>query len=256
MPSEDPIHGHIRRMQENMAGHFSYLQRATEGMTVEEGDGWLLVNSGLPSDTFNILFCRDQLAAADLREAVGYFRSRQLPFAAWVGPEAPAAPILEGLGLRQTEAETGMLLDAADFRPGGLPSGLTIARVTDPVGLRAFAGVVAGQPPDAAVLQFYELIRATVLRDESPMRLFVGYWGGEPVATAEAFLSEGVGGVYSVATRDHYRRRGIGSALTAWAVREVFESGRPQAVLQASADGRGIYERLGFRSVCAFTVFQ
>jgi ribosomal protein S18 acetylase RimI-like enzyme len=133
---------------------------------------------------------------------------------------------------------------------------LTVERVTDPVRLGHFAGVVAGQPPDASVVRFDELARSAARRADSPLRLFVGYAGGEPVAAAEPFLSDGVGGVYSVATLGSHRRRGIGTAMTALAVREGFELGGRLAVLQASPNGRSLYERLGFRAACEFAVFH
>jgi ribosomal protein S18 acetylase RimI-like enzyme len=88
------------------------------------------------------------------------------------------------------------------------------------------------------------------------VRLLVGYWDGRPVAAAEAFVSDGAVGVYAVATLGSYRRRGIGAGLTALAVREGFESGVRLAALQASPQGRGLYERLGFRAVCEFAVYQ
>src|SRR5215472_14283778 len=85
-------------LEQNMASHFSYLQRATEGMVVQDRAGCLLVSSGLPCDSFNVLFCRDQTSDAALRESVSYFQSRQLPFGVWVGPQALVAPLLEQLG--------------------------------------------------------------------------------------------------------------------------------------------------------------
>jgi hypothetical protein len=225
MQNGDPPHARIRLMEQNMVGHFSYLPRATGGMAVQDRDGCLLGSSGLPCDSFNVLFCWGWPSDADLQDAASFFRSRRLPFAAWVGPESPVAPMVERLGLRPTETETGMLLDPADFRPFDLPGGLTVERVTEPVRLGHYAGVVAGQPPDASVVRFYELARSAALRADSPMRLFVGYAGGEPVAAAEAFRSGGVGGVYSVATLGSRRRRGIATAMTALAVREGFGSG-------------------------------
>jgi ribosomal protein S18 acetylase RimI-like enzyme len=246
----------IRLLEQNLAGHLSWLPRATAGMAVQDGDGWLLVRSGLPCDSFNVLFCWGRPSDTALEGAVSGFRSQGLPFAAWVGPESPAAAVLERLGLRPAEVEVGMLLDGADFRTVSLPDGLTVERVTDPVRLAHFAGVLAGQPADASVVRFYELTQSAALRPDSPVRLFVGYAGGQPVACAEAFLSDGVVGVYGVATLVPYRRRGIGTAMTARAVEEGFRAGARLAVLQAAPDGRGIYERLGFRSACEFTILQ
>jgi ribosomal protein S18 acetylase RimI-like enzyme len=241
-------------MEQNLAGHFSWLQRGTEGMAVQDRGGLLLVNSGLPCASFNVLFCTGRHEEAALRDAVNYFRFRDLPFAAWLGPESTAAAALEGLGMRPTEVSTGMLLDRAAFLPCAPPAGLSITRITDPIHVAHFAAVLAGQPPDSSVLRFYERAQAAVLRPDDPMRLFVGYWDGQPVTTAEAFLDGGAGGVYSIATLESHRRRGFGAAMTSHAVREVFGSGCPFAALEASPLGRGIYERLGFRTACEFAV--
>src|SRR5262249_33053578 len=143
MRNGHPTQARIRLMEQNMAGHFSYLQRATEGMAVQDRDGCVLVSSGLPCDSFNVLFCWGQPTDDALRELVGSFQSRRLPFAVWVGPEAPAAPLLERLGLRATEREMGMVLEAADFRPCDLPTGLTVERVTNSVRLACFASILA-----------------------------------------------------------------------------------------------------------------
>src|SRR5262249_23510302 len=160
-----------------------------------------------------------------LREAVGYFQTRGLPFAAWLGPDAPAEALREVLGPRSTEVEVGMVLDRADFRPRGLPTGLMVERATDPARLADFAGGGAGEGPDASVLRFYEQPRPALLRSDCPARLLVGYWDGQPVASAEVFLSEGTAGVYGVATHPSHRRRGIGTAMTARAVEEGFGAG-------------------------------
>jgi hypothetical protein len=164
----------IRLMEQNMAGHFSWLQRATKGMAVHGQEGWLLVNSGLTCDSFNVLFYWGEPPDAGLQDAISSFRSVALPFAVWLGPESQDARLLEGLGLRLTEVETGMLLDPADYRHGDSVAGLTVERVTDPLRLAHFAGVIAGQPPDAAVVRFYERGGPAILCPDSPMRLFLG----------------------------------------------------------------------------------
>jgi predicted GNAT family acetyltransferase len=115
---------------------------------------------------------------------------------------------------------------------------------------------VAGQPPDKSVLSFYHRTQVALLRSDGPLRLFVGYWEDEPVAAAEAFLSEAMGGVYSVITIPSHRRRGIGAAMTSRVAQEAFGSGLELVSLQASPEGCRLYEKLGFRAVCQFTVFQ
>ena len=53
--------------------------------------------------------------------------------------------------------------------------------------------------------------------------------------------------VYEIATIPSARRRGYGAAMTARVVLDASAAGCDVAALQASASGRPIYERVGFR---------
>src|SRR5438067_12468391 len=97
----------LRLMEENLIGHLSYLPGTTEGMVVRERAGCFVIDSGLPCDSFNILYCCGSPSGVDLQEAVRSFRSRQLPFAVWLGPRSNSDLALLHLGLKPTEADTG-----------------------------------------------------------------------------------------------------------------------------------------------------
>jgi len=55
--------------------------------------------------------------------------------------------------------------------------------------------------------------------------------------------------VQYVATEARFRRRGLAAQVVAGALAQAREDGVRTATLQASPDGRGVYERLGFRTV-------
>ena len=55
--------------------------------------------------------------------------------------------------------------------------------------------------------------------------------------------------VQYVATEAGYRRRGLAARVVGVALAEARADGLRTATLQASPDGRGVYERLGFRTV-------
>jgi ribosomal protein S18 acetylase RimI-like enzyme len=55
--------------------------------------------------------------------------------------------------------------------------------------------------------------------------------------------------VQYVATDPRYRRRGLAARVVGAALTTAREDGARTATLQASPDGRGVYERLGFRTV-------
>ena len=87
------------------------------------------------------------------------------------------------------------------------------------------------------------------------MRFYVGTLDKEPVATSLVIADGAVAGIYWVATREGWRRRGLGEALTWAAVRGGAERGCTVASLQASELGRPVYERMGFRLVVEYAHF-
>ena len=106
------------------------------------------------------------------------------------------------------------------------------------------------------MLRFYEIGTAALLDADSPLRAYVGYLEGIPVATSELTVAGGVVGLYNVSTLEAYRRRGFGSAMTLWPLVEAAREGHGTAILQASAAGVGVYRRLGFEPFGDITEFK
>jgi GNAT superfamily N-acetyltransferase len=79
---------------------------------------------------------------------------------------------------------------------------------------------------------------------------------GVAVATAMLHMPYGVAGVYGIAVRRACRRQGLGALATLVTVRAGAERGATVAMLQATKDGFPVYERLGFRTICAFRSWQ
>jgi GNAT superfamily N-acetyltransferase len=68
---------------------------------------------------------------------------------------------------------------------------------------------------------------------------------------AHGFRTDEVVGIHNVATIESARGRGYGTAMT-WATIADAEPGVRVAVLKASALGRPVYERMGFRAVVEY----
>jgi len=79
---------------------------------------------------------------------------------------------------------------------------------------------------------------------------------GEAVATAILHTPCGVAGIYGIAVRRRCRRQGLATLATLATVRAGAERGATVAMLQATQEGFPVYERLGFRTICAFHSWQ
>ena len=93
------------------------------------------------------------------------------------------------------------------------------------------------------------------LEPESEMRCYLGWLGGEPVATACLVFGAGVAGLYGVGTLLQARRCGIGTAMTLAALEKARQLGYLYGVLRASAQGALLYLRLGFREYGRFGTY-
>ena len=260
-----PTEAVLAAMEANMAAHMAYLPARLPGTTVVDGPDLVLVDAGVPSDTFNVV-CGARLdpdtADAAISAAIGHFRAKSAPFTWWVGPCSRPPDLGERLvahGLVEAEDELGMALDLARLTAPGTPAaGLDVRRATSPHELRAFARVFAANwdPPDRAVVDVYERAAAAVLETGSPLRCYVGYLDGAPVAASECVLGHGVAGLYAVVTLRDVRRRGFGTALTVAPLLDARAAGYRTATLQASVGGQGIYARLGFLPCGAFCEYK
>jgi ribosomal protein S18 acetylase RimI-like enzyme len=220
-------------------------------------------DSGLDCDTFNAV-CRARLAAASastrVREAISWFEGR--PFSWWLGPsDTPSrlGELLEGAGLMRAETELAMGVDLHALHPISTdPGGLHIERVRSNEQLAQFARLLADlwTPPDEQVIEFYRIVAPLVLADDSALRPYVGYLEDRPVCTAEVTIGGGVVGLYNISTVTACRGRGFGTAVTVKPLLDALREGFEFAVLQAAAEGVGIYRKVGFEAYGEITEFK
>jgi GNAT superfamily N-acetyltransferase len=247
----------------NLVTHASWVQARTPGMQAIVEDDLVLVDCGLPCDTFNLV-CRARLAEGNARarinEAIRYFAEAGRPFSWWLNPgDMPAGlgDLLVEAGLHRAETEMAMAANLDHLPPGDLsPNGLRIERVRTAAQLTDFATILAANwtPPDGDVIRFYEMAAPLLLGNDPALWFYVGYLGDVAVAASELTLGGGVAGLYSVCTLESYRRQGFGSALTLRPLLDARAKGFHTAILQSAADS--LYARIGFKPFGEITEYK
>jgi ribosomal protein S18 acetylase RimI-like enzyme len=240
----------------NKLVHLTWVERRTAGMRVMEGEDLVIVDVGLPSDTFNVV-CRARLSPSSIDNRVAsvvrHFEAVERPFTWWVGP-ADRPQELGGELLKRGFVETGrepaMAADLSELSTGTpLPGGFRVVRVRSVAQVEELGRILSelGTPPDDCVARFYRTVAPTLVEPDAPIWLYLGYLDDEPVATAELAVGGGVVGLYNIATAKRHRGKGIGSAMTLQPLFDARDAGYETAVLQASDEGYSMYLRLGFR---------
>jgi GNAT superfamily N-acetyltransferase len=207
----------------------------------------------------------DATSRERVREALAYFRAEGVAATTWwLEPDVPAAswvPLLFEHGLTLDEQLPGMAVVLDDLKGGpgaGTPApdgaaflgALDIRTVDDRATLRLWAEtfITAYELPPSWVGPVFDLYDS-LQGPDAPLRSYLACLDGEPVAASSVFYGAGVAGVYDVATLPSARGRGLGAAVTLRPLIDARARGYRVGVLQSSAMGLRVYERLGFRTV-------
>lgn len=220
--------------------------------------------TGLPDAYCNqvlVTRLRDDDVDATIDHVRRHIRREGTPLLWWVMPSVAPADLparLERLGLVHDGAWPALALVIRELIEPPLVGGLKIRRVENAVDLAAYLDIVAQtlSPSDAFTDVLAEASRRIGFATDAPEEHFIGVLEGAPVASASLVVAGGAAGIYNVGTLEPARRRGIGAAMTAAAVRQGAARGFSLATLQSSEMGRPIYERMGFRFVCDFVPFK
>ena len=246
---------------ENWIAYLTGVVRCTSGANVARAGGVVTILTGLPFDWFNqVLVEHEEATPGGMLAGVARGRERGDPFVVRLreGIDDRFVRMLTRAGLESGGEETstpGMVAFPIDhdlIERHAAPE-LEISRVTDTTGIEVHRHVVtAGFGSDRAVASGTACMD---LLDRPDCVVYVGFSDGSPVVSGLGWRSGRTIGVYSIATVPSARRRGYATAMTAHVVADGVDAGCDVAALQASAMGRPIYERQGFRTVVRYAAY-
>lgn len=217
----------------------------------------------IPVALFNGVF-GSSLPVADVAAAaaavMGRAEAKGVPIRWRVTPTTPpgTADELERAGWSFDNTNPVMVIDAAaELPPPTDDPAVAVEVVSDQATLAEWSRVVAlgFGFPEWALDGAIELDRLIGLPGDTPLVRILARVDGVPAASAAYLPGPDLGGIYSVATGEEYRGRGLGTAVTVAAVRHGRDDGATGVVLQASAMGFPVYERLGFATIGAVDAY-
>lgn len=234
--------------------------------TLERNSGLVLITAPVPYSVFNIALM--DAAVPDvtgelkrrIRLARRHYESAVTPWSFWIcESDLPRRELrqlnetFEEEGLQSIAESPGMDTKQLVEPRRRLPM-LAFRQVGDEQTRRHFSRLVCASFHIPAAMA--EAVYSQEHFWSGPLKAWVGYEAGQPVTTAAAVNSNGVLGVYSVATMPDYRRKGHGEAAVRHAVARLREQGADgPVVLQSSPGAYTLYRSMGFRSRTRFHVF-
>lgn len=170
--------------------------------------------------------------------------SHRMPLLWWLGPSSRPHDLAARLvrhGFVHASDNPGMVAPMANVRFTEAP--VAIERVRDQAMLRTWNEVPSGSE------ERFELYASAF----DAFSHYIAFADGAPVGCASLFITGEIAGIYNVVTVPTYRRRGIGAALTSFALRDARDRGCTLGALQASPMSVSMYRALGFEEVCTIS---
>ncbi len=184
------------------------------------------------------------------------YRTKKVPVLWWIGPNSKPDDLdiyLEDLNFKKGDEPPGMYMNLKklDLSYKRIPE-LRVELVQNEKHVEDWVSAfIAGLGGTENQKKHFFKSEMALLQKSDYVR-FIGYWNEEPVTTSALILDENVAGVYLVVTKPDHRGKGLGTAITIAALKNVYERGYQEAILQSSQMGYNIYRRIGFEEYCKF----
>ena len=191
-----------------------------------------------------------------------YYDSLRFGFCFWLCHDRLPSDLLKradqvfsASGFLKLTTPPGLILRGMPLRPQERYSHIRFRNVDDAATRSTFCHLtsIIFEIPFAIALEIYGGAQGW----DDDYAGWIGYHGKEPVSLAISNYQPTVAGFYSIGTLPQYRRRGFGEAALRWCLdRARTDRGINTFVLQSTAAGLSLYNKLGFREVTRFTIFK
>lgn len=248
----------VKDMQANMHFQMTYFARYAPTMQLIEEADVTIVKSEIQDDTFNYVlgtkFSYENMSAK-VRDIINLFKDSDTPFSWWVSDQDTPISLknaLINMGLIYKEENIGMylLLDAFE---NGSNHRINFHKVDSYLKLKEFSEIIVSVGGNSQAFQkIYSKIPVDAIIETNDFEMYVGYLDDQPIVSGILVSYAGVAGIYYVATVPNQRKQGFGTAMMRYLLTQAKHRRIPIATLQASREGKSLYEKLGFKACSVF----
>jgi GNAT superfamily N-acetyltransferase len=192
---------------------------------------------------------------SEIKEITTLIREEKVPNGWTVGPLTKPANlgfILEKKGFSNVYHQSGMAVNLKSMqKDNSFDAKFIVKAVEDKKYLKNWAKCVSSVFHIKVDLDFLKF-----LVSEKESRFYIGLYNGKIVSSLLLYLSSGVAGLHAVSTLPDYRNKGYGYEISKKALLDAHELGFRVGVLQASALGEKVYNKLGFQKFCDINSYE
>ena len=199
----------------------------------------------------------DETTPDELAEAIGPLCAEPVPSAVILtgGHDADLAAQLQPNGFVGAESMPLMSVTPDMLNDSDIPAEYELIEVTPDHHDQWLAALASGYELPTTLARAFAPLSAIPKLEPGSARYFAAEINNDFAGVSMTWTHLGAVGVYCVATRHEHRRRGLAAHLTAEALQRAWSEGPQLAVLQSSAAGRALYERLGFTAQGEMSLF-
>lgn len=241
----------IEQIDYNFKKHAAYLPSFCNIMQVLEEEGLTYIDSGLKSDTFNIIHIHEGkiITKKGLEKATSFYENRLRESCIWISGKELTENVKEifaATEIIEADVNKGFWADIEILTHS---KNKNIKRTENRQDIIDNAFVVANNwdPFDINVLHYFNHVHTSILEKEDTI-LFNYYEEGVVVGVIELFVDDHqVGGIYNLSVMKENRQQGIGRQLVEYAIDYAKQFGVKRIVTQASKDSENIFKKVGFQ---------
>ncbi len=253
----------IKGLEENLWSFWANFGRV-EGSRLHDTPELMWFETPIAALPYNAVLRTKQAGPIEpiADELFAHFEAAQKPFFWLLHPTIRPTNIEQCLrerGFGEVDVALGMVASLNELpHAGALPAGIEIREVLGPSDFDVVIDFIIWrwQVPEGWS-GFFEKIRdvTQVGRPGSSSRAWIAWRGDEALAKAVTRESDGVIGLYGVATKPEARGLGLGRNICLHAFKETDRGRGMMGVLHSSPMAVGLYEKMGFKEVASFRLF-